>query len=126
VLLDLRDQRPGLFAVLTRNLDTNGVVDLGEVPGKDGVDDDALDLHDAAGLLSVFVGHESPVTRSIAARLVRRRHKLIGVLRELDRDAVAHRARGRAPLSSKFDRRVGAANGLEVRAAIRECLGRAE
>ena len=80
VLLHLRDQRPRLFTVLAGNLDPNGVVDLGQALGKDGVDHDTLDLHDAAGLLSGLVWHESPVTRAIAARIVRRRHKFIGVL----------------------------------------------
>ena len=50
VLLHLRDQRPAA-AVAGRHLDRERVVDLRQLVGEDGVDDDALDLdHLACGL----------------------------------------------------------------------------
>ena len=57
VLLDLGDQVEGSSPLLLRHLDAKRVVDGGEAPVKDGVDDDALDLDDLA---RVRVSHESP------------------------------------------------------------------
>jgi hypothetical protein len=64
VLLHLRDQRPRL--VTFGDLDRERRVDLRKPLGKDGVDDDALDLDDPA---RVVLGHESPDARLRAASL---------------------------------------------------------
>jgi hypothetical protein len=56
VLLHLRDQRDGLAVVGRRNLDLEGVVDLGQLAGKDGVEDDSSDLDDLPDV-SVLVRH---------------------------------------------------------------------
>ena len=62
VLLHLRDQLPAP-AFLQGHLDRERVVDLGQPLMEDGVEHDALDLDDLAGVLAVggCVGHASPV-----------------------------------------------------------------
>jgi hypothetical protein len=57
MLLDLGDQVESGSPLLLRHLDSECVVDPGEAPVEDGVDDDALDLDDLA---RVLVSHESP------------------------------------------------------------------
>src|SRR5262249_13938831 len=74
MLLDLGDQRARLLLVPFRDVDSQRVVDLREPAGEDGVDDDAFDLDDPAGLLRVSVSHCSPkataVTDARTARAV--------------------------------------------------------
>ena len=62
MLLHLCDQRARLGVAEGRNLDPERRVDLGKTFGEDGVDHDALDLDDSAGLLSALFGHGSPAT----------------------------------------------------------------
>ncbi len=61
MLLHLRDQR-SRRAVWLGHLDGESAVDRGQPIGEDGVDDDALDLDDPAGVRGRFsvVGHDSP------------------------------------------------------------------
>ena len=61
MLLHLRDQR-ARRAVWLGHLDGEGAVDRRQRVGEDGVDDDALDLDDPAGVRGRFsvVGHDSP------------------------------------------------------------------
>ena len=69
MLLDLGDQRPFLLAVARRDVDPQGVVDLGQAAGEDDVDHDAANLDDAAGLLvPVLVRHGSPGRRATTDR----------------------------------------------------------
>jgi hypothetical protein len=60
MLLHLCDQRACLLVSERRNLDPQRGVDLGETLGEHGVDHDALDLDDLAGLLDALFGHVSP------------------------------------------------------------------
>ena len=52
VLLDLGDQVDAAVSVCARDLDRERVVDLRQLAGEDGVDDDALDLDDLAHVLA--------------------------------------------------------------------------
>ena len=67
VLLHLGDQRPGGAAVGARHLDREGVVDLGQLAGEDGVDHDALDLDDLADVLLRVLGHVAPRALRVSA-----------------------------------------------------------
>jgi hypothetical protein len=63
MLLDLRDQRPALLAVLAREFEPEGVVDRRQGARKNDVDDDAPDLAHASDVRAVgllFVRHGSP------------------------------------------------------------------
>jgi hypothetical protein len=62
MLLHLRDQLSRLAVVAGRNLDAECAVDLGKRVREHGVEHDALDLDDRAGVAAVLglVGHESP------------------------------------------------------------------
>ena len=62
MLLHLRDQLDRALAVGRRRLDAERVVDLGQLAREHGVEHDALDLDDLAGVAAVLrlVGHESP------------------------------------------------------------------
>ena len=61
VLLHLGDEEAGGALVGLGELDSQRVVDGGQLAVEDGVDDDALDLDDPADVLRVRVpGHESP------------------------------------------------------------------
>ena len=53
---------PGLLLAERGDLDPQRRVDLRETLGEHGVDHDALDLDDLAGLLDALFGHESPAT----------------------------------------------------------------
>ena len=59
MLLHLGDQVDRGAAVLLGDMDAQGVVDARELAVEDGVDDNALDLHDLADVLRLG-GHESP------------------------------------------------------------------
>ncbi len=65
VLLHLRDERARLVAV--RDLDLERGVDLRELVGEDGVDDDALDLDDPTRVraVSTVLGHGSPDAKGL-------------------------------------------------------------
>ena len=62
MLLHLCDQGACLLITERRDLDPQCRIDLGETFGEHGVDHDALDLDDLAGLLDALFGHESPAT----------------------------------------------------------------
>jgi hypothetical protein len=59
---DLGDQVATRGAVLTRDGDAQRVVDLGQRPGEDRVDDDALDLDDLAHIVfrDIALSHVTP------------------------------------------------------------------
>ena len=77
MLLHLRDQR-SRRAIRLGHLDGEGAVDRGQRVGEDGVDDDALDLDDPAGVRGRFsvVGHDSPGSEGQGARSANRARSL--------------------------------------------------
>ena len=69
VLLDLADELAGALLLVSGHLDRQRRVDLGELVGEDGVDDDARHLLDASDVRSVRLSHSFLFSRGSAKRL---------------------------------------------------------
>jgi len=104
-LLHLRDQLHGAFAVWRRRLDLERVVDLRQAVREDGVEHDAFDLDDPAGVAVLgLVGHESP--EGVCRATGRRAKKRLPERSESIRRA-AEALRGTASLRTSTARRKG-------------------